>query len=424
LAVANLKARVGWMEGPPFGGGQWTFFYRGGSDPLREAIEAFSAITADRLEVVLHDGRGTSHFLPGDGFDWSFEVWVRESWERLFNHPDGFFAADHPNFGKPVAAPRLEVWLRTDGPDWSQVKVPAKVVVLDQRATSHGFPPGSGSVIRLQVTDYQGKPIPGARLRIASTGNEATVVTEAVADAQGAILATGIQAGTYRVSAVAPGYAARLLEYGQYGTNDYRIFAAKLALAATLVGRVVDENHNPLSKVSVQPLGLLGPDGLGYQLPEPPQATSDNAGHFQLSGIPVGKLQVRARLKDYHYRWNPKEAMEAREDTKTGSPACVLKMVPTGSVRVQLVDAQGKPFPPARQGEAHIHIQDADRTGVGSWGGGGAVDTNGVCEFTGVPPGRYRLSDRPFLDKGGAPGANEIVLTVQPRQVSEVRLVH
>jgi hypothetical protein len=38
LAVANLKARVGWMEGPPFGGGNWTFFYRGGTEQLQETL--------------------------------------------------------------------------------------------------------------------------------------------------------------------------------------------------------------------------------------------------------------------------------------------------------------------------------------------------------------------------------------------------
>jgi hypothetical protein len=97
-------------------------------------------------------------------------------------------------------------------------------------------------------------------------------------------------------------------------------------------------------------------------------------------------------------------------------------MVPTGVVRVQLVDAQGKPLRFARQGEAYVHIQDADRTGIGTWGGGGQVDTNGVCEFKSVPPGRYRLSRKPLLEKGQAPDVNEIILTVKPRQISEARL--
>jgi hypothetical protein len=33
------------------------------------------------------------------------------------------------------SSPRLDVWWRTDGPDWSKIKVPPHVVVEDQRAT-------------------------------------------------------------------------------------------------------------------------------------------------------------------------------------------------------------------------------------------------------------------------------------------------
>jgi hypothetical protein len=410
------------MEGPPFGGGQWTFFYRGGTDRLQEALKGFSAISSDRLEVILHDGRGTSRIAGSDGFDWSFEVWVPENWKRLFNNPSRFFGTDHPDVGKPLPAPRLDVWLRTDGLDWSKIKVPPIVVVQDQRATSNGFPPGSGSAVRLTATDYQGTVVPGAKLQIAVTGDKTTVMKEATANAEGAILATGIEPGTYRLAATAPGFAPRLLEHGQFGANDYRVFTARLAPAGKLVGRVVDRDEQPLSKVTVQPLGLLGPDGLGYPMPEMPEAISDDSGHFQLSGLPVGRLRLRARLADYHYPWSPKDVMEARDDTKTGSPTCVLKMVPTGSVRVQLVDAQGKPLGFARQGEAYVHIQDADRTGIGSWGGGGQVDTNGVCEFKSVPPGRYRLSRKPFLEEGQASNVNEIILTVKPRQVNEARI--
>ena len=160
---------------------------------------------------------------------------------------------------------------------------------------------------------------------------------------------------------------------------------------------------------------------MGYALPDMPSAISDDSGHFQLSGIPVGKLQLQARSADDYCRSNPKEIMEVGNDAHSGSPTCVLKMAPTGIVRVQLVDAQGKPFVPARQGEANVHIQDADRAGLGSWGGVGAVDINGVCEFRDVPPGRYRLSDKPFIDKGQTE-MNEIILTVKPRQINEVRL--
>jgi hypothetical protein len=221
----------------------------------------------------------------------------------------------------------------------------------------------------------------------------------------------------------APDYAPRLIEYNRYGSNDYRVFTTRLASAVTLIGKTVDEEGNPLAKVTVQPSGLKGPDGLGYQSPESAKAISDDAGQFRLAGLPAGKLQVHASLAGYHYVWDPKEVMEARDDNKTGSPTCVLKLVPTGIVHVQLVDAQNQPFKPARLGDNHVHIQDADRTGIGSWGGASQVDTNGACEFTTVPPGRYRLSSKPFPEKGQPPDINEIIITVPPRRTVEVKLM-
>src|SRR5579872_1690156 len=79
LAVANLKSRVGWWEGPPVGGGQWNFLYRGGNEALNEALTNFAAIRAQALELVIHDGPETNVFL-GNGaearVDWSFTVWI------------------------------------------------------------------------------------------------------------------------------------------------------------------------------------------------------------------------------------------------------------------------------------------------------------------------------------------------------------
>ena len=44
LDVANLKSRVGWWEGPPFGGGQHQFLYRGDVEAFQRALDAFAKI--------------------------------------------------------------------------------------------------------------------------------------------------------------------------------------------------------------------------------------------------------------------------------------------------------------------------------------------------------------------------------------------
>src|SRR3954451_23417554 len=64
LAVANLKTRVGWWEGPPFGGGQWCLLYRGDTAALEETIKAFAAIRSPSpLQLVLHEGPQNCPFL-------------------------------------------------------------------------------------------------------------------------------------------------------------------------------------------------------------------------------------------------------------------------------------------------------------------------------------------------------------------------
>src|SRR5579862_3799896 len=62
LTLANLQSRVGWWEGPPFGGGEWQFLYRGDAQTFSNALATFAAIRALSLELVLHDGPETNQF--------------------------------------------------------------------------------------------------------------------------------------------------------------------------------------------------------------------------------------------------------------------------------------------------------------------------------------------------------------------------
>src|SRR3989442_7958487 len=66
LEVANLKTRVGFWEGPPFGGGQYQFLYRGNSDNFNAALAAFAKVIAPVRELVVLDGPQESFWLKTD----------------------------------------------------------------------------------------------------------------------------------------------------------------------------------------------------------------------------------------------------------------------------------------------------------------------------------------------------------------------
>lgn len=144
-AVANLETRIAFWEGPPFGGGQYTFEFRGESTAdLNKALKAFSKIKAPRKEFILRSDAGKSFWLghrPENGadpvsveMDWQFVVWQPENWKRLFNNPESTFMADHPNYRKPVDPPRLTAFFGSQRLKWEAVVVPEGVTVVDQRA--------------------------------------------------------------------------------------------------------------------------------------------------------------------------------------------------------------------------------------------------------------------------------------------------
>jgi hypothetical protein len=112
--VANLKTRVGWWEGPPFGGGQYQYLYRGNTDDFNAALQALAKVRAPLVELVVLDGPEESFWLKidrgvdrgGKGadkpkvdarIDWTFDVWVPGNWHRLYNNPKSVYASDQPN---------------------------------------------------------------------------------------------------------------------------------------------------------------------------------------------------------------------------------------------------------------------------------------------------------------------------------------
>src|SRR5438270_12139247 len=86
LEVANLKTRVGWWEGPPFGGGEWHFQYRGDQAAFEQALADFGHLKAPELQVVVHEGPGASEFLKDPSHpkadasvDWEFTACYAQS---------------------------------------------------------------------------------------------------------------------------------------------------------------------------------------------------------------------------------------------------------------------------------------------------------------------------------------------------------
>jgi hypothetical protein len=433
LDVANLKSRVGWWEGPPFGGGQWQFLYRGDTAAFSEALAKFAAIRAPSLDLVIRDGPEENNFLKDSNktnsetrVDWAFTAWVPANWHRLFNNPKSVFDSDHPNFRQPVDPPRLDVYLGGGGQlDWTKVKVPASVRVRDERASAAGVDPVGGAMVRADVFDMAtGKPIRGARAIVARMSGggqnprtDYETVTESVSDDAGRLQVEKIPPGTHRVSVSAPGYAARLLGYERYGDRTYKHLAVELAKAAPLSGVVTDTDGKAINNVKVRASSVMAMDGRGYSGLDPREIATDEKGRFELAGLPEGFTQLHATAPGYYFG----DLFTIHDVPSTN---IVLRLSRAGGIQVSVFDRNGKALTRFEGSEVLVEVEPKGGHRIGTWGGSGMVNAEGILEFKDMPPGEYRVTSRPNPSTTSRQYVPDQMVTVSPGARVNVKLVY
>lgn len=397
VAVANLKSRVLLWEGPPFGGGQYNFEYQGDSAALQKALDAFAKIRAPKLELILLDGPHHSHFLKDEKdptadihVDFTFTVWRPESWHRLYNDPTSRFGASQPQFRQPVDPPRMTVYVGGGLVDWSKVKVPKGLEVIDRRASAQGVDVSDGTVIAADVYDMTThKPITNATLHVVSRGGDADAKPlVAKADDDGRVVVEKIPAGSHHIRLQAPGYAPRTIGYEQFQAPTYQNFTAYLIGTTTVAGKVVDESGKPIEGATVRLRDALGIDGRGYSTPETLDATTNAAGEFQIDGAPIGYTRVFANHDSHTLGLH-------NEVYKTPARDITLAMQATGSLKVSVVDQAGNAIEQFDDKPIHVDMEPEGGSKVGSYGGGGKVQTGGVFTYRQLPPGVYVIQAYP-----------------------------
>jgi hypothetical protein len=452
-AVANLPSRLGYKEGPGFGGGEYYFEYQcKDTAEFNDALKKFGAIRVPRTarrSLTSFDGQMTSlveekplllvvHDWPRGGsaksgaekegregkrVDWTFTVWVPESFHRLFSNPKGYFDSDHPHFRQPVPAPRIDAYIGGAGPIvWEKVEVPANVRVLDQRAAAAptGMRPCglvSGGVYDMATH----RVIAGADVILVKRegSRDWTDAARTKTDANGQFEIVGMAEGYYEVRVRAESYAGR--NFGAYHNrtgHDSYDFDALLQRAASLTGRVTDKKGNPVAGVQVSADGTLGIDGLGYQCADEPSTTTDARGRFALRGLPEGFTRLRCRAPSLHQETSIFELYSVSTKPWEKPQDIALVVTGTGIVRGKVVDADGKP--PTRGFVAEIEPKGGSK--IGSWGGSMQCKKDGSFEFQGVPPGEYVVVVRPNPGSEGEASAPKPV-TVTAGETADLKFV-
>lgn len=417
--LANLKTRIAWWEGPPFGGGEWTFLYRGDTNTFNQALDVFAAIRAPSLELVVCDGPVESPFLRDDnapkadtGYDWDFMIWDVQSYFRLYGNPTSTSMADMPDFRRPLPAPRVTVFIGGGGGvQWDKVKVPRGIVVIDRRASTAGVKPGQGAVIAGCVYDLStSKPLAGAKVAAQkpTTGRQYETVATAQSAPDGRFFIEKLPAGTYRVCVFADGYAPILAGYSRVVTDGYLCFDdIELSPRATVSGSVVSDDGKPVAGAEVRFIDTLGMNGVSYRLPASAETTTDANGCFHIPAVPSGYGRLVCFPKGYHVGVGELQAVPAKD--------LVLRASRTGTIRGKVIGGGQK------LGEVTVSVEQQTGPQVGKWGGGRRVKPDGTFEFDNVPPGTYIISTGPLVPSE-MPDANAKTIEVTAGQTVTVEL--
>ena len=425
VQIANLPARLGYWEGPPYGGGEYHFLYRcENTDQFNQALEIFAAIRADKLGLVVHNGPEYSFWLKGNDeelereenrVDWTFMVWVPQSWDRLYNNPKSLYRSDHPNFRKPVAAPRIDLYLGQGAVAWKDVTVPENVVVIDKRpgAVSPEFA-GSGLVQGKVLDMATRQPLFAAQITLVKRGGggSPTETMSGITDALGLCRIDKVAQGYYDVEVSAPGYAGR--KTGVYNNKrpEYHEFETSLARPGCIKGVVTDVDGRPIEGVEVSVRNVVGTDGFGYKCIGDRAAVSDKQGRFEISSLPLGRTNLHCRKAPWHMKDSIFEQYQIPSD------GIRLTMVGTGIICGKVVDKDGG----IPSGDVHIRVRPHGEQ-LGKWGGSARVKEDGSFEFTGVPPGEYFIGTEDFVifepDK-----THTKSITVEVGKTYELEIIH
>ncbi|MGI6271758.1 MAG: carboxypeptidase regulatory-like domain-containing protein [Anaerohalosphaeraceae bacterium] len=382
VTMANLPSRAHWWEGPSFGGGLYGFQYRcNGTAEFNEALRVFAAIASDRHEVVVHNGPRTLPLREKPRMDWTFTAWVADNWKELFNNPKSVFMADHPDYGKPMPAPWIDVYVGGGGIVWDEVIVPEGVTVVERRPGAIGEAFAGKGLVRCRVFDLDTKkPLAGAEVVVAEYNQEVNPRPPLTGktDANGSCEIAQIPLANYTVSVRADGYAPRKI--GSYGNTlpEYFTFETHLTRFAAIWGFVVDTDMRPVANAKVSAGNAITVDGLGYMMPEPYSAITDERGMFQIASLPVGSVTLRCRAGDMHL------TNSIFELYPVPSEGVRLVMTKTSVVRGKVYTKEWQ----TPKGNVHVTIRPVGEQ-IGKWGGSMRVQEDGSFEFKGVPPGDY-----------------------------------
>jgi protocatechuate 3,4-dioxygenase beta subunit len=260
------------------------------SKPLDITLEADQS--RDDFRVVVGGGATVLATVTGlsseERRQVSVVVYDDTSWIEAKELPDGRFEA------RDVAPGRVQAYARVGSQSTVEGRLVDRPVTVPEDGTVEmELPFEAGFTLTVRVLS-DGQPVEGARVHARPASRDTGTNGSATTDASGSCRLTGLKAGTYSMVAYSMAMSSTAPEQ-RVDVNGDRTLEFILP-AGRLAGRVAASGSGqPLAEVEVT---IRSPNGDGsfsfWQ-----EATTDDAGRFQLSGLEAGPLTLMAQRKGY-----------------------------------------------------------------------------------------------------------------------------
>ncbi len=385
-SIINRKDRVAWSEGE----GPFQAEGRGGIKAVNQILADFAKVDVKIKRVIVHDGAGQSSVITVDEnsprkknprIDWTFSVWPKGKWDNARRH---YLRRNLTPPEEADLATQIDIF--TSKIRWADVIVPAGIELIDQRLEAHGFTEADGIVFEGQVTDLSGKKPIVASVRVESmeVKNEKwvyTTVAETKSNAEGKWVLKNLSPEGARIVVEAEGFVPRVNYVSLQDTPHWRSFQADLARAATLSGRVTDQQGKPLADVKLHLSDLVVEPNLEYRTSSELEVKTDPNGLFQFDQVPEGRASIRGY---------PSGRPLLHKVITIPSNNLELISLNPGSLRVT-VDFTGKDRP----ADYVVELETDSENAAGKFSATIGIDAKNSAIFENVPPGQYRVKGHP-----------------------------
>ena len=408
LEFVNLPCRCRWVdcEGN-FGWESYTLEYRGDAAAFNEALLCFARIQAPRLELAVREGPGKASWGKDENkepVDWSFSPADARTFHAYHNAPNWRTDNRLPSPPVPLPPPRVTLFVRPDGIQWVDVSVPPGIEVIDERV-----PKEAGALTGSVYDMATGKPVQGAVVRLFHREKDAKKIPPVTVDENGRFRVEDVPEGRgYSVYVEADGYAPRSVGVYLGHMKDHRTIY--LGSLATVAGRVIDTNGDPVAGLHIRVNEARGFDGHVYEPVEDWEfAPTDEEGRFLFTDLPKGYVSIV--LKHYS-NW-----LLLSSDLYPAPADEIRLLVARCGVRGKVVDHRGSPV------SADVSFWHCgDYVVSASYAKSSSED--GLFERTDLVPGEYSVfahapDDHSYWNRVPADARHVLVV---PGKVVEVEL--